>query len=145
MHSELPRPELADTPELFDRIDNNLRLEATRIRERHLARVRRHGWMDHVRPVMTAGAAMAATLILIPLTQQPATMGAAEAPPPTPGVVQQVVAEPTSQFTLDRHLPAADVDVDLLGGDTSSRSDPIDYRAMIPEEDLRDMGDAGSA
>jgi hypothetical protein len=142
MRSDLTRPELPDTPEMFDRIEGNLRAEASRIRDFHLARRNRRRWFEHLRPAMTAGAAIAAAAVLLPLTQA-VVLGPGDT---TPASIVGTAAEaaPTGAAPVDLRLPSAYLDVNLIDGSGGAiRIHQTDRLQMIPEDDRSDM-DPGS-
>ena len=115
MRFDLDRPDLADTPELFSRVEANLMREAANINDRRMARHRRSRWYESLRPALTAGAAFAALVVLFPLTQSGITT------PPTTAPAEQVV---------DDHLASG------LGFVTAESS----HRERLPAEDLADPG-----
>lgn len=68
MRSEIDRPPVPETPDMFSKIEANLMQEAARIRARHVARQRRTRWYHNMGPALTAGAAFAALALMFPLT-----------------------------------------------------------------------------
>ena len=134
MPSELPRPNLADTPDLFDRIETGLRREASQIRERHLARQRRRRWFFHLRPVMSAGAAIAVAVVLIPLAQSPSPMTATTVLPES---VEERATTATTPFM--GRIPTRDYDLLAGSPEPQPADDHMWLRDLLPAEDLAEL------
>ena len=80
MPSEMVKPDLAETPELYSRIETALHEEARVIRSRHLAGQRRIRWYEGLRPALGATAAIMAVVLVVPLGSS--TIGSAVVPAP---------------------------------------------------------------
>ncbi len=105
MPSELRRPDLPDTPEMFARIEAGLREEAAALHSRHQARMRRAPWYQSLRPAMGAALAASALVLLVPAYLTPRAVS----PPETPTEVSVVSAGSQAGSGFLHRLPSDDL------------------------------------